>query len=111
MFKAEISKLTTEIELIENKFEELNFEKLNTEEIDRLQSEVYELDSEVDNYLDIAQEFEFSQLKKLKKRILLIKKGNDFFDAESELDMMFPNRYDDDFDEDSMSYDSVFGDD
>ena len=27
------------------------------------------------------------------------------------LDMMFPNRYDDDFDEDSMSYDSVFRDD
>jgi hypothetical protein len=28
---------------------------------------------------------------------------------EDMLDMMFPDRHDDDFDEDSMSYDSVFG--
>lgn len=27
------------------------------------------------------------------------------------LDMMFPDRHDEDFDEDSMSYDSVFGGD
>jgi len=111
MFKEEINKLTTKIELIENKFEELNFENLNNEEIENLESEVYELESEIDNNLDIAQGFQFSQLQKLKKRILHIKKENDFFDAESELDTMFPNRYDDDFDEDSMSYDSVFGDD
>ena len=111
MFKAEITKLTTEIELIENKFEDLNFENLNTEEIESLESEVYELESEIDNYLDIAQESQLSQLQKLKKRILLIKKENDFYDAEGELEMMFPNRYDNDFDEDSMSYDSVFGDD
>lgn len=111
MFKAEITKLTKEIELIENKFEGLNFEKLSTEEIDSLQSDVYELESDVDNYLDISQEFELSQLQKLKKRILHIKKENYFFDAEGELDTMFPNRHDDDFDEDSMSYDSVFGDD
>ncbi|WP_313032027.1 hypothetical protein [Soonwooa sp.] len=36
---------------------------------------------------------------------------DDGYDEESELDMMFPDRHDDDFDEDSMSWDSVFGDD
>ena len=44
-------------------------------------------------------------------QILGIKKDNDFYDPEENLDMMFPDRYDDDFDEDSMSYDSAFGDD
>ena len=39
------------------------------------------------------------------------KKEFDFYDEEATLDMMFPNRHDDDFDEDDMSYDSVFGDD
>lgn len=33
------------------------------------------------------------------------------YDEEGELDMMFPDRHDDNFDEDSMSWDSVFGDD
>ena len=40
-----------------------------------------------------------------------IKKENDFYDKETELDYMFPDRHDSDFDEDSMSYDSVFGGD
>lgn len=45
------------------------------------------------------------------KKIKQLKKENDFYDSENELDRMFPNRHDEDFDEDSMSYDSVFGDD
>lgn len=38
-------------------------------------------------------------------------KEEEEFDPEAELDYMFPNRHDDDFDEDSMSHDSVFGED
>ena len=45
------------------------------------------------------------------KRIKRIKEENDFFDPEAELDMMFPDRHEDGFDEDSMSHDSVFGGD
>ena len=52
-----------------------------------------------------------SRVEKLEKKINKIKKDFDFYDSEAELDMMFPNRYDEGFDEDSMSYDSVFGDD
>ncbi|MGB3103669.1 hypothetical protein [Sphingobacterium siyangense] len=33
----------------------------------------------------------------------------DIEDQDGELDMMFPNRYDDDFDEDSINGDSIFG--
>lgn len=50
-------------------------------------------------------------IKKLQKQIKSFKKEWDFYDPDAELDSMFPNRYDDDFDEDSMSFDSVFGDD
>ena len=50
-------------------------------------------------------------MSKAEKIIARIKKDNDFYDPEENLDMMFPDRYDDDFDEDSMSYDSAFGDD
>ncbi len=33
----------------------------------------------------------------------------DLEDQDGELDIMFPNRYDDDFDEDSINGDSIFG--
>ena len=33
------------------------------------------------------------------------------YDEDAILDMMFPDRHDEDFDEDNMSWDSVFGDD
>ena len=35
----------------------------------------------------------------------------DFYDPEAEMDMMFPNRHDDDYDEDEFSIDSFFGED
>lgn len=111
MFKEEINKLTERVESIENKFDEYGLDVFNTDENESLESEVYKLESEIENYLNIVEGVQLSQLEKLKKRILHIKQKNDFYDAEGELDMMFPNRHDDDFDEDSMSYDSVFGED
>jgi hypothetical protein len=50
-------------------------------------------------------------LSKLLKKIIMMKKEFNFYNADEELDEMFPDRDEDDFDEDSMSYDSVFGDD
>ena len=38
-------------------------------------------------------------------------KFTDFYDAEGERDMLYPNRHDEDFDEDSMSASSFYGDD
>ena len=50
-----------------------------------------------------------STIEKLSKRIEKIKNEYDIFDKEAQLDRMFPNRHDEDFDEDSMSFESVFG--
>jgi hypothetical protein len=111
VFKEEIKKLTERVESIENKYEDSDLEDLDTDENESLESEVYEIESEINNYIDIVEGIQLSQLEKLKKRLIQIKQENDFYDAEGELDMMFPNRHDDDFDEDSMSYESVFGKD
>lgn len=63
-------------------------------------------------------ELEKSKSEIIKLNYLSLDKSNvekeeeeEEFDPEAELDYMFPNRHDDDFDEDSMSYDSVFGED
>jgi hypothetical protein len=111
MFKEEIKKLTEKVESIENEYDGRDLDNFDTDKNESLESEVYELESEIDNYFDVVEGAQFSQLEKLRKRILYIKQENNFYDAEDELDMMFPNRHADDFDEDSMSYDSVFGED
>ena len=86
------------------------------EEIDNMdptdiESDIYELEDELTDNMQSCYPEEIHLFERLQKRINRIKKENDFYDAEAELDMMFPNRYDEDFDEDSMSYDSVFGGD
>lgn len=86
-------------------------EKIDNLEVWEYQDEVYELEEKVNLLLQECFEKEFDYINKLAKRIARIKKANDFYDPEAELDRMFPNRYDDDFDEDSMSYDSFFGGD
>ena len=72
---------------------------------------VYDLEEEVQNALLEAFEdtMEEKQLQKLSNKLKKFKSDNDFYDAEASLDMMFPDRHDEDFDEDSMSWDSVFG--
>lgn len=83
------------------------------DEIDQseLEERVYKLEDEITACIETCHESEYPFFKNLLNRINSIKKENDFYDEEAELDMMFPNRHDDDFDEESMSYDSVFGDD
>jgi hypothetical protein len=107
---------------------EMKFETSDCDEYDKLEEEVYRIEEELAMLLDRSDNVdcntdlfnnkrlnmldkEHSQLERLSKRILSLKKEYDFYDEEAELDMMFPNRHDDDFDEDSMSYDSVFDDD
>lgn len=86
----------------------------------RKQLDEYDNDAE-EKVLDIQNELyqnfdksfmrhgEYQLYNKIIKEIEHIKKEYNFYDPEAELDWMFPNRYDDDFDEDSMSWDSVFG--
>lgn len=84
------------------------------------EQEVHDLEELIHEELEMLESFdnpnpeeekEIKGLKKLLKKIKDFKKENEFYDAEAELDNMFPNRHDPDFDQDSMSYDSVFGDD
>ena len=72
---------------------------------------VYALEEEIQDACQEAfEDQEHLELKKLLERVGEFKKENDFYDADAELDRMFPDRHDDDFDEDQMSWDSVFGD-
>lgn len=73
-------------------------------------------DVEVDMaFVDDMRTEEFAKLRTLKFEIEQFienrEKPKSHYDPEAELDIMFPDRHDDDFDEDSMSYDSVFGGD
>jgi uncharacterized protein (UPF0335 family) len=42
-------------------------------------------------------------VRTVSQKLKQIRKEYDFYDEEAELDMMFPNRHDEDFDEDSYS--------
>lgn len=74
-----------------------------------VETDVLELEQEIQQMA--SEEPETQGFRALLKSIQKIKKEYDFYDEEATLDMMFPDRHYDDFDEDSMSWDSVFGDD
>jgi hypothetical protein len=60
---------------------------------------------------EVPESIALDALEKLVVKIKIFIKTSQPFDPEEELDRMFPDRHDEDFDEDSMSYDSVFGGD
>jgi hypothetical protein len=80
-----------------------------------------DVQTEIDALLSHMQNSPFSesnklydilyQLQAMEDTIKNLKGESDFYDEDAELDSMFPDRHDEDFDEDSMSYDSVFGSD
>lgn len=98
-----LEELKTRLSKIEAEIDEMD--------INDLEEKVYNLEEEITNEIHFSNPNEQKPLRDLLTQLNRIKKENDFYDAEAELDMMFPNRHDDDFDEDSMSYDSVFGTD
>ena len=64
----------------------------------------YAIKAKIDEFQDYPfGEKEEQLFQKISKQFNRIKNDLDLFDEESELDMMFPNRHDDDFDEDSYS--------
>lgn len=98
-----------DIEILKARFEELKEAFENGEDDHQL---VYDFEEQIQEAIQEAdEENELYKLKKLNKKLKAFKREYDFYDADAELDRMFPNRHDEDFDEDSMSYDSVFGDD
>lgn len=60
---------------------------------------------------EVPESITLDTLEKLIIDIQKFIKKSQPFDPEEELDRMFPERHDEDFDEDSMNYDSIFGKD
>lgn len=103
MESPELSRLKTRLDELEEEIDETDSYEL--------EGMVNDLEQEIFEWMGMSHESETNGYKKLLKRIKTIKAENDFYDEERELDMMFPDRHDDDFDEDSTSHDSVFGSD
>lgn len=77
-----------------------------------VEQDVVDLQENLEREIDmIPDDRDSSNYRKVLKELKAMKREFDFYDQEGELDMMFPDRHDDDLDEDSMNYDSVFGDD
>jgi hypothetical protein len=99
----------TTFEMIKQELEELEAE-IDTMEIEQMEEEVYRIERQINDFKSDADEEDWDNWDSLSERITRIKEENNFFDSEAELDRMFPDRHEPGFDEDSMSYDSVFGD-
>ncbi len=97
------------LEELRTTFEELVTKAENGDE--NYETEVLELEEEVDREIETLENHPhyeriseiLESFENLKKDIGQFKKEYDFYDEEGELDMMFPNRHDDDFDEDFIS--------
>jgi hypothetical protein len=116
MYKFSLQDLQERLKKVEESIEnESNGFENNTNELQRdVQTEIDALLSYLQNgYSDTSIKLydTLYELQAMEDRIKDLKGKNDFYDEDAELDIMFPNRHDDDFDEDSMSYDSVFGKD
>ena len=90
-----------EIEKFEQELEKL-YAELETGNFDA-EEKVLELEEQLKLRVDYAHSTDEKRIKTLLQKIEEMKKEFDFYDQEGELDMMFPDRHDDDFDEDSMN--------
>ncbi len=98
------------IKELKERFDKIE-EEVDEIDVNELEEIVYKLEEDISEVIGSGMPNEENSLRSLLKKIAFFKKENDFYDADAELDRMFPNRNDDDFDEDSMSYESVFGKD
>ena len=92
------------------RFEELEL-KADEMDSDEFEEKTLQLEEDIIAIKEFFQGDTEKQVNEILKKIKRIKAEYDFYDEEAELDMMFPDRHDEDFDNDSMPYDSVFGDD
>jgi len=93
------------------RFDEVSKEEVDINDMNEFEEKVLKLEEDIAYEIGGGSPHEESQMQALLKKIKNLKEEHDFYDAEAELDNMFPNRHDDDFDEESTSYDSVFGKD
>ena len=79
---------------------------------DDVEQDVVDLEMKIEEEIQEMAEYEDTKpFDKLLKELKSLKREFDFYDEDAELDRMFPDRHDEDFDEDSMSYNSFFGGD
>lgn len=102
--KEEIESLKERFQYYYNEFENGN-DDVDQEILD-LEEKVVETMNQLSHYVNT---YEVDTLSEILNDIKKFKREINVYDAEDELDMMFPNRDDEDFDEDSMSWGSVFG--
>ena len=85
-------------------------EELENDNLD-VEQEVFDLEEKVKESIGFAHGNDLLNMKMLFKNIKSLKIEFDLYDEEGELDMMFPERHDENFDNDSMNPDNVFGED
>jgi hypothetical protein len=107
MIAENIIELTDKLEDIEIRFEEFEEEEIGSNEYENLKLQVYTIERDVLEYINLAQANELSSLQKIQEKIAQIKRNNDFFEEEAELDRLYPNRHEAGFDQTSMSFASV----
>jgi hypothetical protein len=103
----DLEEMQNEVIRIETEFEDLHDFELQMYLDKEFDEKLEKLAVGDDNYSTFYADF----VEDIRAEIKLKKDDLEFFDPEAELDRMFPDRHDPDFDEDSISYDSVFGDD
>lgn len=101
MYKNRIDELKSKFKVAEDKA--LNLEDDYEQFVLNLEKELYsEIESVQDIlFLDSKYGKVLKELNGLLDEINTLKSENEFYDEKAALDMMFPNRYDDDFDEES----------
>ena len=86
-------------------------EELENENYD-VEQDVLDLEMQLNDEIErLYAEEDSEPYEKVLRELKALKEEFDFYDAEGERDMLYPNRHDEDFDEDSMSASSFYGDD
>ena len=86
-------------------------EELENENYD-VEQDVLDLEMQLNDEIQLRYDAEeAAPYEKVLRELKTLKEEFNFYDEEGELVMMFPDRHDDDFDEDSMSASSFYGDD
>jgi hypothetical protein len=95
------------VKQFKTRFEEISIIEIDEIDMNELEGKISNLEEDINNEIESGPLNNKAKLQALLNDIDLYKRENDFYDAEAELDNMFPNRNDEDFDEDSISYENA----
>jgi len=84
-----------EIRELRDRFNELNDMEVDFTEIDEFQEKVYSLEQDVFDAINQVAPHKNRDLTRLVNDISELKNQNDFYNADDELDRLFPNGQDD----------------